>query len=367
MRDPRSIFAGLAIAFLALFLVAAFRDADREWKAYQRRFFALEAERGKSAREKAFIRQTPIEIRQIVVEELGVVDRCTTCHLAVESSLGTYQEHPFRRHPDAPKHLYYQFPFDKYGCTTCHEGQGRATTAAGAHGRVRYWDRPMMAGPLLQSTCLKCHDEPNLPGAEVAMRGRQLYQEKECATCHRIGPEGGNIGPELTTVGLKTAHHYDFSRLEGEHTIENWHVEHMKDPPAVVSGSLMPPLDFTDQEARALTVYVLSLTGARVPPEYLARLRREPLAPIGTLLVRPGMSRGETLYVQMRCYYCHAVGGRGGQVGPDLTRVGARRDRQWLTAHFRDPRAITPHSLMPDYPLSDPDITAVTEYMLTLR
>lgn len=367
VRDLRPIFAALAVACLALFVLAAFRDADREWKQYQQRFYALEAEHGKSAREKAFIRQTPLQIRQIVVEELGVVDRCITCHLAVESSLGTYSEPPFSRHPENPKHLYYQFPFDKYGCTVCHEGQGRATTASAAHGRVRYWDRPMLGGALLQSACLKCHDEPDLPGAELASRGRQLFADKECATCHRIGAEGGNIGPELTTVGLKTLRHYDFSRVKGEHTIENWHVEHLKDPPAIVPGSLMPPLDLTDEEARALTVYVLSLTGARVPQEYVARLRRPPPPPVGTLMVRPGMSRGEALYVEMRCYYCHAVRGRGGQVGPDLTDIGARRDRDWLGVHFRDPRAISPHSLMPNYPLLEADIAALTEYMLTLR
>ncbi len=367
MRDQRSIFASLAVACLAVFLIAAFRDTDREWKDYQRLFFALEAEHGKSAREKAFIRQTPLQIRQIVVDDLGVVDRCTTCHLAVESSLGVYQEQPFRRHPEAPKHLYYQFPFDKYGCTVCHDGQGRATAADAAHGGVRYWDRPMLRGALLQSACLKCHDEPRLPGAALAVRGRQLYKEKECATCHRIDADGGNVGPELTKIGLKTARHYDFARLKGERTLENWHFEHLKNPPAVIPDTLMPPLDLTDEEARALTVYVLSLRGARVPPDYLARLRTEPPPPVGTLLVRPGMSRGEALYVQMRCYYCHAVNGRGGQVGPDLSKVGAQRSGDWLTAHFRDPRAITPHSLMPDLPLSEPDIAALTEYMLTLR
>lgn len=294
MHDPRLTFAALAVACLGLFAAVVYRDTDREWKRYQSRFYALEAERGTSARDKAFIRNTPLAIRQIVVEELGVVDRCTTCHLAVESSVGTYSEQPFRRHPDAPKHVYYQFPFDKYGCTTCHEGQGRATTADAAHGRVRHWDRPILRGALLQSACLKCHDEADVPGAELATRGRELYQEQECATCHRIGTdEGGNVGPELTIEGRKTARHYDFSNVKAEPTIQNWHIEHLKDPPAIVPGSLMPPLDLTDEEARALTVYLLSLTGARVPQEYASRLRRQPAsAPIPTLLAGPEMSRG---------------------------------------------------------------------------
>jgi cytochrome c oxidase cbb3-type subunit 3 len=33
--------------------------------------------------------------------------------------------------------------------------------------------------------------------------GKLLYQKSGCATCHRIGNEGGNLGPELTDVGRR--------------------------------------------------------------------------------------------------------------------------------------------------------------------
>jgi len=32
-------------------------------------------------------------------------------------------------------------------------------------------------------------------------RGRQVYREKNCASCHVIGTEGGTIGPPLTHIG----------------------------------------------------------------------------------------------------------------------------------------------------------------------
>src|SRR4051812_1381988 len=31
-------------------------------------------------------------------------------------------------------------------------------------------------------------------------RGRKLYAAVACATCHRFGPEGGGVGPDLTAV-----------------------------------------------------------------------------------------------------------------------------------------------------------------------
>lgn len=281
MGGLRAAFAVLAVTCLTLFVIATMRDTAREWKQYQRRFYALEAEHGRSEREKRFIRETPLQIRQIVIDELGIVDRCTTCHLAVESSVGNYEEQPFRRHPTWPRHLFYQFPFDKYGCTICHEGQGRATSADASHGRIRYWDRPLLRGSLIQSACLKCHDESSLAiVAPLAAAGQQLYRKNECWSCHRIGLEGASKGPELTTVGLRPLGHFDFSHVRGPRTIENWHVEHLMDPKRVMPATIMPNYELTDNEAKALTIYLLGLTGTRVPQEYVVRLA-PPARPTG--------------------------------------------------------------------------------------
>lgn len=32
-------------------------------------------------------------------------------------------------------------------------------------------------------------------------RGRQVYRERNCASCHQIGSDGGTVGPPLTHVG----------------------------------------------------------------------------------------------------------------------------------------------------------------------
>jgi hypothetical protein len=37
------------------------------------------------------------------------------------------------------------------------------------------------------------------------------------------------------------------------------------------------------------------------------------------------------------------------RVGPDLVREGSRRSNDWHVAHFRDPRAVVPTSVMPSY------------------
>ena len=38
--------------------------------------------------------------------------------------------------------------------------------------------------------------------------GKAVYQAKGCATCHAIGREGGNLGPELSDVGRRRSLKY---------------------------------------------------------------------------------------------------------------------------------------------------------------
>ncbi len=92
---------------------------------------------------------------------------------------------------------------------------------------------------------------------------------------------------------------------------------------------------------------------------------------------------GRSIYVSEGCWYCHTQqtrtiladtirsGWRGERspvstpdefvfdsphlfgtrrIGPDLSRVGGKYDRQWHLTHFRDPRALVPGSVMAPFP-----------------
>ncbi len=49
-------------------------------------------------------------------------------------------------------------------------------------------------------------DEGQVTGNAVV--GKQVYESSGCATCHTISGEGGDIGPELTTVGQSRGPNY---------------------------------------------------------------------------------------------------------------------------------------------------------------
>ena len=83
------------------------------------------------------------EINQLVTDWNGTmqVDRCTTCHMGVDSA--NYGDltvpRKFRTHPMRSA-LFNSHPVDKFGCTSCHQGQGRATESMAAHSVFRLQD-----------------------------------------------------------------------------------------------------------------------------------------------------------------------------------------------------------------------------------
>jgi nitric oxide reductase subunit C len=67
------------------------------------------------------------------------------------------------------------------------------------------------------------------------------------------------------------------------------------------------------------------------------------------------------------CIACHAVGGKGGLVGPSLDKVGSKYDKTYLLKWLSDPQSIKPGTAMPKLPLSESEVNEVADYLLTLK
>ncbi len=336
-QPPRHLypwFVALGLLCSGLVVAAFFKDQSREWKDWQREYRAREVARATNDTQRAAAARLPIEIKQIVLPELGHVDRCVTCHLTVEDPSYAGMEQPLAYHPAHDQH-----PFQKFGCTICHQGQGRATTREAAHGHVKHWEQPMLPREYLEASCAKCHLPDDIPSAPRLARGRELFKELGCIGCHKLHGVGVPIGPELDTVGT--------------HRSAEWLRRHFRDPAAVVPGSSMPPLTIDDRDVEQLTLYMLSLTGDRLSDYYVS------------LKNVPGPELGQRLFNEKGCLSCHQLGGKGGTIGPALDGVGQRREAAWIIEHFRDPRAVAPNSAMPQFRFTEYEIRALTEFLLS--
>ena len=159
--------------------------------------------------------------------------------------------------------------------------------------------------------------------------GRRVFQDMNCAYCHKIRGKGGVVGPELDKVA-------------GDESVE-WLEKHFRDPRSVVPGSTMPQMHLLPEEITALTAYMKSLGG------------------------EPFTKEAPKLFAA-NCEICHKIGKEGAEVGPDLSLIGSARDKVFLKRYIEEPTATTPPTVMPAFKgqLTDVQIEDVARYLSSL-
>ncbi|MBI5166162.1 MAG: c-type cytochrome, partial [candidate division NC10 bacterium] len=86
------------------------------------------------------------------------------------------------------------------------------------------------------------------------------------------------------------------------------------------------------------------------------------------IMVAATPEAGRLIYEAQGCAACHSIRGVGGAAGPDLSRIGRMRDRDWLARFIRDPVEVTPGASMPAYKdLREAEIQAMAAYLSELK
>jgi len=308
-------------------------------------------------------------IRQVVLEEfdrskfdtpLARVDRCESCHAAINKAGFEDGENPLKTHPDRKLWLGKHDP-TKFGCTVCHAGQGPAVNStAMAHGEVMFWEHPLRHGADVQASCISCHlDVQGLPGAEQIAHGERLFEQLGCHNCHLVA--GGyedleKVGPSLRRIGAKLD--------------PDWMVRWVMDPHAIRPRTRMPNFNFSEDDATKIVAYLLAAS-ADESKEWAAG---HP-TPMG-LAARPAdVARGKELTESLGCKACHAFApdeiagqlGANKDLAPNLSEVAAKVDGPgWLYHWIRNPRGYSPVARMPSLRLTDDEARVITAYLSTL-
>jgi cytochrome c2 len=78
-------------------------------------------------------------------------------------------------------------------------------------------------------------------------------------------------------------------------------------------------------------------------------------------------SKGEQIFKQ-KCAMCHIVNGKGGVIGPDLTKVAAKLKEGDLKVQLENPKKKNPSTSMPSFKsLPKGDMDALLAYLKTLK
>jgi mono/diheme cytochrome c family protein len=290
------------VLLFAFIVVTGYREVNPEWKVFQTQYKSELVKAAHDEVTKSRAANLPVEVKQTFLGNLKRVDRCVSCHVGMENPMMAKANIPIKAHSGD---ILKNHPVDKFGCTICHSGQGRALNKEEAHAVAHeaHWGYPLIPLQYVQSSCVHCHDFEMLRknGGEKVVQGELLFQQKGCKGCHKLEGVGGVLGKTLDGVGSQPTAYFPMSKVRGEHNIFSWLKEHFEDPRNIVPTSEMK-IDVSDRESDLLTTYVLSLRSEEMPRWY----RRTKTTESVVSYVRSNQS-GEALY-KMYCVACHTTG-----------------------------------------------------------
>lgn len=257
----------------------------------------------------------------------------------------------------------------------------------------------------------------------LAERGAEIFA-RNCTVCHGVGGQG-HIGPPLNVASLKGDPREDTDLYEMLYRTIAHGRPGTTDPTWVrlengawASYTAMPAWSqeaggtLNEMQLRSLVVFIMmgdwSKVGRHVAAPNLAtdasgRVSRELTVarlPAGVDISAEASRRGREIFFDRACIGCHAIGGTGGSVGPDLSKVGAwaanLTEDEWrafLSAWIKNPAAVQnrmpaywsnysgpvidtasrpeptppPPTQMPTLGLSDEEINDLVTYLLSLK
>jgi cytochrome c2 len=221
------------------------------------------------------------------------------------------------------QNLYYDMPFLQVPrvdrCSTCHLGIDQASMAD--------WPQPFTAHPRIDEF--------------VGSDSPHPIDSFGCTTCH----SGLDRAVEFSRAGHTPESPDQQAEWEARY---QWHQDHFLETPMLPMGRI---------EASCLKCH----RGA------------------GDVPAAPDLNLGRDLIRTYGCFGCHNIPGYEGvrKVGPDLTTVSGKLDREWVKKWLRDPKAFKSDARMPKFwfnsnnsgpeevARNNSEITAITEFLFS--
>ena len=269
--------------------------------------------------------QYRVEIKQIHSEEMGLVDRCESCHAGILAPVELTPEKMggeaiFVSHPNDS--LLDLHDTEVFGCSPCHNGNGVGTVSVvKAHGNYKHWLHPLYPRENFEAGCLQCHEaDRRLEHAPVLSQGKQLFFERGCWGCHPR--EGYDVEAREFREVQKAISDLATQRIETDLEIQR----------------TIARADEAETNEEAARLYAE------------AEKRTLSIAAIDGQLDRDRF-RAEELLLETK------------KVAPNLKEVKAKLNRDWIPGWIKNPKDFRPNSKMPHFRLDDEQVKAISAFI----
>ena len=276
------------------------------------------------------------KIVQINVVDANIVDRCESCHMGARepikitaAALTSGGKKPdeyaqaFVSHPD--KELLGTHDPEKFGCSSCHQGNGRATSSVEkAHGDYEHWLWPLYPKQNAEAGCQTCHMADMVLASgqvgKVISEGKDLFRQRGCMGCHRY--EGYDREPEELASIQQQIKQLDTDKKEN----------------AKQSAYLMKQADAasSNDEANQLNQMAVALRVTNTQMD--GRIHQLDL-------------QSRSLMQDMK------------KVGPNLKDVRLKLNKNWIPVWLKKPTDFRPTTKMPNFRFNDHQIQAISAYV----
>ncbi len=266
-----------------------------------------------------------VEIKQIHSPEMGLVDRCQSCHAGILEPVALTAENMggekvFASHPNSS--LLGIHDTEVFGCSPCHNGNGVGTVSVvQAHGKYKHWLHPLYPPENFEAGCLQCHEaDRRLEHAPVLSAGREFFAKRGCAGCH--AREGFGEDVRESRELQKAIADLSTSRIETELEIER----------------TVARADEAETNEEAARLY------AEAEKTTLS------IADLDTRMDR-SKDRVDELLMETK------------KLAPNLKEVKAKLRRDWLPVWIKNPKGFRPTTKMPEFRLEDEQIQAISAFI----
>jgi cytochrome c551/c552 len=268
-------------------------------------------------------------------DSANIVDRCESCHMGIREPVkltATAMSLPGKK-PDEYARAFTSHPepellkthdADKFGCSPCHQGNGRATTSVEkAHGNYEHWLWPLFSPGNYESGCQICHAADMVLVGNVGStlnEGKDLFRQRGCMGCHRY--EGYDKEPEdLLSIAQQ------IKQLDQERR------DNFKQ-----AGDLMKQADKAESndEANRLNdrAVALKVTNSKLDLR-IVQLDRST----------------KSLLQDMK------------KVGPNLKDIRLKLNKNWIPVWLKKPSDFRATTKMPNFRLNDDQIKAISAFI----